>query len=191
MNLTENDCIWLKKKTKLDNNKLSILAELPRDFNILVDTICPNSPLKSLAKLSFSLKSRIILFNKTRLLDISLEEKSYVADAIAQYQPEIVTKQVIRTAPRKDLTEDQCRYFLVLYGLHSQKASKIYKKIHLEWIENGFANHRQTELSRHFAIWLKLLTSIDDAGLLINSCPNVSIIEKIALTNRLNSCVEV
>jgi len=189
--LAENDYAYLRKKTGLSQSSLSLLLEDPVDFHLLIDVICANSPLRTLAKLSFALKSRIILFQKVKSLDISLEEKIYVADAINQFYPEILYKNVIRMKPKKTgNTENQCRYFLVLYGLHAKKAGQIYNKQHLDWIEQSFYNNKQFEIGKHFAIWLRILGQIDDAKLFLNSCPNINLVPKIDYSARLNTPIE-
>jgi hypothetical protein len=189
--LTENDYTFLCKKTKLSRENLLKLIEDRADFNLLIETISGGCQLRTLAKLSFPLKSRVILYNKTKDYDLSLIEKAYVADAIAQYYPEILQKNVIRMKPRKSgNTEEQCRYFLILYGLHPKKAREIFRKEHLQWIESGFINHKQVDVGRHTQIWLKVMESIEAAGLFINACPNISLTQKIETSGRLNNCLE-
>jgi hypothetical protein len=189
--LTKEDYSFLKRKTKLTQTRLNTLIDNPGDFNLVIDCLSTNCQLKELHKLSFSLKSRIIIFNKVQDLDISLDEKAYVADSVQKYHPEIVLKNKLRMVPRERNTEEQCRYFLTLFGLNFKRSTKIFKKNYLTLIENSFAANKREEISKHFQIWVKILNKIEEDDLLVNSCPNSSVWEKIPVSERLNTLATV
>jgi hypothetical protein len=164
-----SDLLYIAKTVNLSLEKTKALVEEPRDFNLVIDSICEKKMSEEDAlALSFKLFVKICLFKFCKNVNFSLEEKSYVAECIANHFPNSSKGQLDKININKP-SESQSQFYLVICGLFKESITANKKfpfsfKQCMNFVSDGFRKAEHRDLANHVYEWVEIMQKMKESS---------------------------
>jgi hypothetical protein len=166
--LNLSDIEYISKKTKLSEEKVYILTEDPKDFNLIINELAKDNLEEGILTISFELFTKLHIYKITLDSKYNFNEKNYVSETISNIYPKL-DKEKIENVDIQDSwetlyepNEDLAKYYFTLLSLFDKSLDRrrrqfpsknfLYKKA-----LDGFYNSEHNEIANHLNNWIILV----------------------------------
>jgi hypothetical protein len=171
--LNLSDIEYISKKTKLSEEKVYILIEDPKDFNLIINELAKDEIEDGILTISFELFTKLHIYKITLDSKYNFNEKNYVSETISNIYPKL-DKYKIENIDIQDTwetlyepNEDLAKYYFTLLSLFDKSLDKrrrqfptknfLYKKA-----LDGFNKSNHQEIAKHLNNWIILIKRMQE-----------------------------
>jgi hypothetical protein len=154
--ITHRDIEIISDKIGLNIQATKTLLEEETDINLIISQIFNKFSESEIKDLSFSLKIKVLLFQKTSLKDFSFKEKIDVCNTIINYLPSLIDRPS-NLIINYDWNKEVASKNFVLCGFFKREALTP----HWVTILRGFEKDNKTSIFRHLNDWVDIMKEIN------------------------------
>ena len=171
--LNLSDIEYISKKTKLSEEKVYILIEDPKDFNLIINELAKDEIEDGILTISFELFTKLHIYKITLDSKYNFNEKNYVSETISNIYPKL-DKHKIENIDIQDTwetlyepNEDLAKYYFILLSLFDKSLDRrrrqfptknfLYKKA-----LDGFNRSNHQEIAKHLNNWITLIKRMQE-----------------------------
>lgn len=166
--INASDVEYIAKNTGLSEERVIILTEQEKDFNLLINEISQKDIDDGLLTLSFPLYTKLSVFKITYNLNYHINEKAYVSETISEVFPKLSKDKIENTLIQEDWdfletpNEELAQYYFVLLGifhesLNRRRRSYPNPNLFFNKAKEGFYLSNKKDLANHLQEWIKIL----------------------------------
>ena len=171
--LNLSDIEYISKKTKLSEEKVYILIEDPKDFNLIINELAKDEIEDGILTISFELFTKLHIYKITLDSKYNFNEKNYVSETISNIYPKL-DKHKIENIDIQDTwetlyepNEDLAKYYFTLLSMFDKSLDRrrrqfptknfLYKKA-----LDGFNRSNHQEIAKHLNNWITLIKRMQE-----------------------------